>query len=181
MKPIYNYHAIRAIIGLGNPGSRFTNTRHNIGFRILDSLAKDHAANFQTYKNLEYTEITPNSDSHDIMLIKPLTFMNESGRIAPFLQKKGIKNEEIIVVHDELEKKFAAMTISFGGSPRGHNGIKSLQSVFGPAFWRLRFGIDRPDSHERESVGSYVLGSFTPSEEQILNQAIDKASKMLLS
>ena len=106
--------------------------------------------------------------------------MNESGRVVSFLQKKGIKADEIVVVHDELEKKFGSLLLSFGGSPRGHNGIKSLQAQLGPSFWRLRVGIDRPIEHDPEAVGAYVLGNFTTQEEALLLAVFNQAEQLLI-
>ena len=147
---------IKAIIGLGNPGPKFYNHRHNIGFRVLDALAKKYDASWQKKNNMELAEI--NVDDKNILLIKPQTFMNSSGQVIPFLQKKGIKPENILVVHDELEKPFGKLIIKQGGSARGHNGLRSLIAVCGPEFYRLRFGIGRPA--EKAEVPDYVLSNF---------------------
>lgn len=163
---------IKAIIGLGNPGHKFEKTRHNIGFQVLDALALNHQASWASKDNLEYTQITFKDEP--VYLIKPQTFMNDSGKVIPFLLKKGIKPEEILVVHDELEKPFGSVSIKSGGSARGHNGLRSIISIMGADFPRLRCGIGRPE--HKEDVANYVLRPFSESEadlKKMINQAID--------
>ena len=166
--------AIKAIIGLGNPGSKFYNTRHNIGFRIIDTLAQAHGAVWQKKNEMEYAEIT--IGNHHIALIKPQTFMNNSGRVVPFLLKKGIKAENILVIHDELEKPFGNVSIKVGGSAKGHNGLRSIITACGADFPRVRFGIARPLN--KEDVPDYVLMNFSENSVE-LEQAIDRAVKTI--
>lgn len=165
---------IKVIIGLGNPGAKFYNTRHNIGFRILDTLAQAHGGLWQKKNEMEYTNITI-GDQH-VALIKPQTFMNNSGRVIPFLLKKGIKPENILVVHDELEKPFGNVSIKMGGSAKGHNGLRSIITACGADFPRLRFGIARPAN--REDVPDYVLMNFSENSND-LEQAIEHAVKTI--
>lgn len=163
---------IKAIIGLGNPGPKFHFTRHNIGFLILDQLANTFNGNWLSKNKLEESEIIINGKK--ILLIKPQTFMNDSGQVIPYLQKKGINPEEILVVHDELEMKFGKIKTVFAGGARGHNGLRSIISFCGADFYRLRIGISRPEN--KEDVGNYVLSNF--SEDKIeLNKVIDEAIK----
>lgn len=157
----FDIKKIKAIIGLGNPGAKYKDTRHNIGFILIDALAQANNLDWHEQKNLLHTELI-SSDNQKILLIKPQTFMNNSGDILPFLTKKGIKPEEILVIHDELEKPFASLTFRFSGSAKGHNGLRSLIEKMGQHFWRLRFGIGRPE--QKEMVGEYVLSSFNSSE-----------------
>jgi peptidyl-tRNA hydrolase len=161
---------IKAIIGLGNPGHKFELNRHNIGFLILNAFGDRFGASWDAKTNMQMAEIELNSKK--IILIKPQTFMNDSGKVIGFLQKKGIRPENVLVVHDELEFPFAKLQVRFGGSARGHNGLKSIIEHCGPEFVRLRFGIDRPA--DREMVSNYVLGNFTQSS-QDLEAAIYKA------
>jgi len=165
---------LKVLIGLGNPGSQYQYTRHNIGFRVLDALVDEQNAQWHKKDKLEYAEVIINS--HKIMLIKPQTFMNNSGEIVPFLQKKGIKPEEMLVVHDELEKPFGSLTLKYGGSHKGHNGLRSLMAHCSGDFWRLRFGIARPE--DKAQVSDYVLAKFTQSNDD-LNKLIQKAVDML--
>lgn len=167
---------IKAIIGLGNPGHKFTHTRHNIGFRVIEAFGELYNAQWRTKDSFEYAEIT--KDSHKILLIKPQTFMNNSGVVIPFLTKQGIKPEEIIVVHDELELPFGVIKYKVGGSAKGHNGLKSIIAACGDNFGRLRCGIDRPEV--KEEVPDYVLSQFTESEE-VLSSFICAAVQQLQS
>ena len=163
---------IKAIIGLGNPGPKFTYTRHNIGFRILDRLAEKMRASWSLEKLFEKAEI--HVANRNILLIKPQTFMNNSGDVIPYLQKKGIQTNEILVVHDELEKNFGSITIREGGSARGHNGLKSIISRCSPEFFRLRFGIGRPEN--REDVADYVLEKFSETTDEVdalINESVE--------
>ncbi|MCL4380231.1 aminoacyl-tRNA hydrolase [Candidatus Dependentiae bacterium] len=153
--------AIKAIIGLGNPGNKYAFTRHNIGFMVLDQLAQEVGGTWHMERTLQYA--VWDFDGHTIYLIKPQTYMNDSGNIAPWLRMHNITPQEIIVVHDELEKPFGTIAYRIGGSARGHNGLKSLIGTLGEQFGRLRCGIGRP--LEREQVPEYVLSNFTQSYE----------------
>lgn len=166
---------ILAVIGLGNPGQRFEYTRHNIGFRVVDALVQEFQQHWQSKDNLEYAEIT--SDGKKIILVKPQTFMNSSGQAFNFLTKKGIKPDQMLIVHDELELPFCNLKFKFGGSHKGHNGLRSIISTIGPDFWRLRFGIGRPD--QREDVPDYVLQKFAEQPAKVEDK-INQAASMIL-
>lgn len=170
---------ILAIIGLGNPGPKFKNTRHNIGFQVLDALADQHGATWRLVNsNLELAEI--NSNGQNVLLLKPQTFMNSSGLVLPYLLKKGIKAENILVVHDELEQAFGQIKSRQGGSARGHNGLKSIIAVVGPDFWRLRIGISRPENSG--DVADYVLQNFKEGADQVaevVGRAVDQINGLL--
>jgi len=169
---------IQAIIGLGNPGNKFYNNRHNIGFQILDALAEKYNASWSEKANLEYAQITIDNDP--ILLIKPMTFMNESGKVIPFLKKQGINPKHILVVHDELEKPFGKISYRFGGSARGHNGLRSIIDYIGKDFGRLRFGIGRPE--DKKDVARYVLEDFSESQSEIdrlIQEAIEKIETLI--
>lgn len=154
---------IKAIIGLGNPGSKYQFTRHNIGFRVLDALADVYHLSWQSKDNQEIAVLTKNDKR--ILLIKPQTYMNDSGKVIPALLKQGIKVENILVVHDELEQPFGALKIRIGGSARGHNGLKSIIAACGDQFARLRFGIARPAV--KEDVPNYVLEKFKENPQEL--------------
>jgi PTH1 family peptidyl-tRNA hydrolase len=163
-------HSIKAIIGLGNPGAQFDYTRHNIGFMVLDALADTYQGNWRTKGDMVYADVMMHD--HKLMLIKPQTFMNESGRIMNELKKKGIEVNEIIVVHDELEKPFGDVSVKHGGGHRGHNGLRSIMHHSGPDFIRIPCGIGRPE--HKEQVGDYVLSTFSETPDQVENM-IDQA------
>lgn len=163
---------IKAIIGLGNPGHQYRNNRHNIGFKVLDALAEQHSASWLSKPLMQVTDIQ--LDNKKVLLIKPQTFMNSSGQVISFLQKKGIDAENILVVHDELEKKFGSIMIRQGGSHRGHNGLRSIIGVCGQDFWRIRFGVGRPEN--KDDVSDYVLSNFQedPAEiDNLIGQVLD--------
>lgn len=170
---------IRAIIGLGNPGAKHYKTRHSIGFQIVDALVKKYHGTWQSTDLMEYStiRIDESSISHELIVIKPQTYMNSSGKVLPWLQKKGIKPEQILVIHDELEKPFDHVSISFGGSHKGHNGLKSIMEMIGKDFWRLKFGIGRPA--DKAQVPDYVLSAFSPLEESKIDQLITQSLHLL--
>lgn len=162
----------KAIIGLGNPGANFNYTRHNIGFRIIDSLAQLYSGHWQSKDIMEIAHI--NINNQKIILIKPQTYMNNSGKVLPFLIKQGIKAEDILVIHDELELPFGKIAFKTEGSAKGHNGLKSIINVIGSNFARLRFGIGRPAL--REMVPDYVLQNFKEDSQEIdslINQGVN--------
>ncbi len=154
---------IKAIIGLGNPGPKYYHNRHNIGFRVVEELAANHGGMWQFKNNMETTDILINNQK--ILLIKPQTFMNDSGKVVSFLIKKGIMAENILVVHDELEKPFGKMAFKVGGSHRGHNGLRSIIGICGANFARLRFGIGRPA--QKDEVSRYVLQNFNEDQAEV--------------
>ena len=179
---VYDFTTIKAIVGLGNPGNKFVKTRHNIGFRVVDLLVDRYHGSWSSADLLQYAQIQifdENSSLQKVIhIVKPLTFMNMSGKAIPFLLKKGIGVEEILVVHDELEKRFSTMSIRWGGSARGHNGLRSIQSVIGKDFWRLRFGISRPA--DKNEVGDYVLSPFDKDEVGQVDILIEQAIDMII-
>lgn len=169
---------IKAIIGLGNPGPQYYYTRHNIGFRVVDALADAYHASWQKKDNAEIATIHVNDKK--IILIKPQTYMNDSGKVIPSLLKQGIKAENILVLHDELEQPFGKIQVRMGGSARGHNGLKSIIGVCGDQFARMRIGISRPDS--KDDVPNYVLQKFKEPAteiENILHKAVTQIEQLL--
>lgn len=167
---------IKAIIGLGNPGDRYYKTRHSIGYRIVDTLVTQCGEQWHDRGTLQVADIMV----HDrpIIIVKSNSFMNDSGKVVPYLLKKGIKPEEMLVVHDELEKPFSTMSVKVGGSHRGHNGLRSIIGVCGDNFYRLRIGIGRPA--DKVEVPHYVLASFDQIEVDV-QQVIADAVEFLLS
>lgn len=166
----------KAIIGLGNPGSAYEYTRHNIGFRVVDELASMHSGDWRSKDIMEMAKIT--IANQPVILIKPQTFMNSSGKVIPFLAKQGIAAEDILVVHDELELPFGKIALKVGGSAKGHNGLKSIISACGESFGRLRFGIGRPEV--REEVPNYVLQNFRETAQEVDN-LIQKSLDLITS
>lgn len=169
---------ILAVIGLGNIGPQYRFNRHNIGFMIVDVLAQRYGGSWDHKELME--SATVRIGEQKVVLIKPQLFMNRSGCVIPFLNKQGIKPENILVVHDELEFPFGKIQVRFEGSARGHNGLRSIIEQCGTGFARLRFGIGRPE--RKEMVGTYVLQNFTePQEqlEQLINQSADLIEQVI--
>ena len=159
------------IVGLGNPGDKYKNNRHNIGFMAVDSIADDKQASFKSKFQGEIAEIRVGGDK--VILLKPQTYMNESGRSVGAAAKfYKIPPKNIIVLHDELDIKAGEIRMKCGGGNAGHNGLKSMQAHLGTAdFWRIRMGIGRPEN--KNQVSNYVLSDFAKAESQIVEDMID--------
>lgn len=159
---------IKIIVFLGNPGKQYKKTRHNIGWQILDY--KYPQPSFQKKFNSEI------ASEGTIKLLKPLTFMNESGRaVGSAATYFNLKAEEILVVHDDLELDFGEVKMQKGGGLKGHNGLKSIKTYLkDDKFYRLRFGIGRPS---KGSVSSFVLSAFSKEEDISLPLFLEEASK----
>lgn len=175
---VFNPKTIRLIIGLGNPGSKYARTRHNAGFIVIDELASRLNLSWHKADLLESAQGRIHEGEATVYLVKPQTFMNSSGQVLPSYLKKGIKPEEILVIHDELEKPFGNVSTRFGGSAKGHNGLRSIIERIGMNFWRLRFGIGRPQ--DREEVPVYVLMPFSQEEEVKIDRVIAQAINFLV-
>lgn len=165
------------IIGLGNPGSRFHLTRHNIGFMVVDALAEYYGVRWKSGKQGETASFSLHNQ--EIILLKPQTFMNSSGEALAGVRNAYHKAHDILVIHDELEKPFGSMQLRFAGSARGHNGLRSLMEKVGSDFWRLRMGIGRPI--EKSQVATYVLTRFTPEEQAGLGEWLAQAREKVAS
>lgn len=175
---------IKMIVGLGNPGSEYVQTRHNAGFWFVDELAWQHKAVLKEEKKFFGEVARISVAGSDLWLLKPTTFMNRSGQaVAALAQFYKIKPEEILVVHDELDIPCGRIKFKLGGGNGGHNGLKDIQARLGtPNFYRLRLGIDHPG--DRNLVVGYVLNKPSAEHRQQIDEAIDKSLKavpMLLS
>lgn len=155
-------------VGLGNPGAKYEGNRHNIGFKVIDAIA-DGAVNFPSYKSKFQAEMTEaNVRGDKVILLKPQTYMNESGQsVGKAAKFYKIPPENIIVFHDELDIKPGCVRLKKGGGNAGHNGLKSIQAHLGTAdFWRFRIGIGHPGDKNR--VSGYVLSDFAKAEQDIV-------------
>lgn len=166
---------MKAIIGLGNPGTKYAHTRHNIGFRILDTFAKKHGIKFSTKDKFKADVGTGAVHEHDIILVKPHTFMNLSGQsVAQVLAWHKLSVLDMLVVHDDLDTSFGDVRSREKGSSGGHNGVASLiQYVSTDIFSRLKIGIGRPP--QGMDPAAYVLAPFTKDEEAHLPAIIEKS------
>ena len=168
---------IKMIVGLGNPGSEYEQTRHNAGFWFIDELAWQYKATLKEEKKFFGSVARISISGSDLWLLKPSTFMNRSGQaVAALAQFYKIKPEEILVVHDELDIPGGRIKFKLGGGNGGHNGLKDIQARLGtPDFYRLRLGIDHPG--DRNLVVGYVLNKPSPEHRQQIDEAINKSLK----
>lgn len=166
---------IKLIVGLGNPGSEYEHTRHNIGFDFIDELAYTLKTNFKPEKKFYGLLAKTILPEGVLWLLKPSTYMNKSGTSVQALANfYKIKPDEILVVHDELDIPCGQVRFKKGGSNGGHNGLKDIQSCLGSAdFYRLRIGIDHPG--DRNLVINYVLNKPTTQQKNLITQAVDKS------
>jgi PTH1 family peptidyl-tRNA hydrolase len=158
------------VIGLGNPGSRYAGTRHNIGFEVAAALSSawDLPRARKRYGGLiAEGRIAPGGPR--VANLLPQTFMNESGDAAgPARGELGVPLERIVVLHDEIDVPFGEVRTKLGGGVAGHNGLKSLdRGLGGRDFWRVRVGVGRPDSTDPEIVSRHVLGRFSESDDEV--------------
>ena len=168
---------IKMMVGLGNPGSEYEQTRHNAGFWFIDELAWQYKATLKEEKKFFGSVARISISGSDLWLLKPATFMNRSGQaVAALAQFYKIKPEEILVVHDELDIPCGRIKFKLGGGNGGHNGLKDIQARLGtPDFYRLRLGIDHPG--DRNLVVGYVLNKPSPEHRQQIDEAINKSLK----
>jgi peptidyl-tRNA hydrolase, PTH1 family len=167
------------IVGLGNIGSEYADTRHNIGFMVADALAKKYSASFSNIRLAYFTDF--NFKGRNINLIKPTTYMNLSGKALNYWMKElKIPIENVLVIVDELAIPFGSLRLKPKGSSAGHNGLKSIETVLGNQnYARLRFGIG--DNYPKGRQVDYVLSSFDDDEVLALPALIDKSVEMIES
>jgi PTH1 family peptidyl-tRNA hydrolase len=164
------------IVGLGNPGSKYDATRHNIGFAALDRLAYDLNVDMNQKKfNASYGQ-GQIDHNHAVSLLKPQTFMNLSGKsVAPCLKFFQLPPQQLIVIHDELEFPFSQVRIKVNGGHAGHNGLRSIIDLIGSReFVRIRIGIGRP---KHGTVSDYVLKRFTQDEQAWIDDLCRQVSR----
>ena len=166
---------LKLIVGLGNIGIEYTDTRHNAGFWFVDELAHQHKAVFKAEKKFFCDIAKVVINRREIRLIKPTTFMNLSGQaVAAVAHFYRVHPDEILVVHDELDLPCGSLKIKQGGGNNGHNGLKDIQAKLGtPNFWRLRLGIDRVA--DKNQVVSYVLKKPTAEQQVKIDESIVRA------
>lgn len=164
------------VAGLGNPDREYLNTRHNIGFIMLDLLFDFESLAIS--KKFDSIYSSANFGGQKIILQKPLTYMNLSGKsVLGACTFYKIKPENVIIIHDDLDLKMGEVKFKIGGGNAGHNGLKSIDGAIGVNYWRIRVGIDRPVL--KEMVSSYVLSPFGKEEFEALNQAKEKVKLAL--
>lgn len=160
--------SIAVIAGLGNPGFRYRNTRHNIGFHVVDSLAESLGAKWKSEKSFQAKTAFINYNNYKLMLIKPQTFMNESGHsIKAVLDHRKLPTTSLLVIYDDINLELGRVKLSTRGSAGGHNGVSDILSKIGSEFLRYRIGIG-PNSNPNINLADYVLGKFQSAEKKML-------------
>jgi len=167
------------IVGLGNIGAEYVNTRHNIGFKILDHFAKKENISFQASKLGDLAEFK--IKGRTLLLLKPNTYMNLSGKAVKFwMEKENVEKENILVITDDLNLSFGTIRIKAKGSDGGHNGLKSIQSLLNTTEYpRFRFGIS--DEFKKGKQVDYVLGEWNDDEKIKLPERLDKSAEIIQS
>lgn len=167
------------IVGLGNPGDKYENTRHNIGFKVIDALAKERDGAFETTKLGDTAAIK--WKGRTLLLLKPSTYMNLSGKaVNYYLQKEKLSPENLLVIVDDLALPFGKLRLRGKGSDGGHNGLKDIQAVLNSSkYARLRFGVGHEFSKGRQV--DYVLGEWNEEEQKTLEERIKVATEIIKS
>ncbi|MCT1524641.1 MULTISPECIES: aminoacyl-tRNA hydrolase [Sphingobacterium] len=167
------------IVGLGNIGKEYADTRHNIGFMVADELANQAGTTWSTLKHAYYTEYKQRG--HNVYVIKPTTFMNLSGKAVNYwMQELKVPVQNILVIVDDLAIPFGSLRVKPKGSAAGHNGLRSIEaSIGGQQYPRLRFGIG--DNFSKGRQVDYVLGPFDKEEQRELPALIEHSVKMVNS
>jgi PTH1 family peptidyl-tRNA hydrolase len=169
---------MKVIVGLGNPGPRYDGTRHNVGFAVLDTLAAGpRAGRFQSRFQAQVAEL--NEDAGKLLLVKPETFMNLSGRcVRQVMDFYQVPLEDLLVVCDDFNLLLGKLRVRSRGTHGGHNGLRDIQNHLGTTeYARLRIGVGAPD--EGEAV-DHVLGRFRPAEREVIADAILLASQAVI-
>ncbi len=161
------------VVGLGNPGPGYAGHRHNIGFMVVDELARRAGATFQDKFKGRFTKALLRG-REDALLIEPMTYMNRSGiSVGAAAAFYKLTPERTIVVHDELDLDFGKLRLKQGGGHGGHNGLRSLYAHFGKDFYRVRCGIGRP---AHSDVSSWVLSNFAGDDLPEVPDLVDAAA-----
>jgi PTH1 family peptidyl-tRNA hydrolase len=153
------------VVGLGNPGREYARNRHNVGHLVVDELARRHDGSWKSKFSGQIAEIR--LDGHKVALLKPETFMNESGRaVSAATRFYKLEPGEVLVVHDEGDFDLGRLELKVGGGLSGHNGLRSIaQHLKTPDFLRLRIGVGRPERGDPRPLADYVLSNFEPHDD----------------
>ena len=163
---------MKLIVGLGNPGAKYANTRHNLGFMVLDALDL-------IFKSDHHAEV---AQDNQITYIKPQTFMNLSGQAVQYwMQQLKIKPADLWVVHDDIDLEFGKLRIRSGGSSGGHNGLKSIIEAVGADFIRFKIGVANAELRTEIDPEVFVLQRFSAPEQQTLSAIVEKTAAQVLS
>ena len=163
------------ICGLGNPGKEFSDTRHNVGFNLIDKLSNFY--NFLPFKKDNKKEVLKGEINHQsCLLMKPLKFMNLSGQpIQEIVNFYKIDKKKIFIIHDDLDLELGKVKLKFGGGNGGHNGLTNIDEMISNNYNRIRIGISHPGA--KNLVSSYVLNKFTNNEMSLIETKLDKVTE----
>jgi PTH1 family peptidyl-tRNA hydrolase len=167
------------IVGLGNIGAEYVNTRHNIGFKVLDYFANQESISFQTQKLGDVTEFK--IKGRTAILLKPNTFMNLSGKAVKYwMEKEKIEKNNLLIITDDLNLSFGSIRIKTKGSDGGHNGLKNIQLLLNSTEYpRFRFGIS--DAFKKGKQVDYVLGEWSTEEKEAMKERLSISSEIIKS
>lgn len=174
-------HPMLLFIGLGNPGTQYEQTRHNVGFLVMDELSKRYGMQLRFKRALEAELAEGEIAGKPVMLCKPQTFMNVSGRaVQKLMKKRPIGAEEMLVIYDDADLPFGSVRMKTGGSAAGHRGMQSILEQFpsGTSIARVRIGIGRPD-HPDMPLDEYVLERWSTKEKKELPKMIESAIALI--
>ncbi len=177
---------MKLIIGLGNPGKEYEKHRHNIGYMVVDALEKAWKDKVvKKSHSILSTIIEVSLDNERVLLVKPLTYMNNSGEAASTLSRfYKVDLEDIIIIHDDLDLPLGQVKVTKGVGPKGHNGILSIEQMLkNHDFWRVRMGIENREKESKIPGETFVLGDFTGEEnaevKKMIEQGVSEVEKFL--
>ena len=170
---------IRLIVGLGNPGAKYADTRHNAGFWLVDEVARQTGATLRPEPRFHGEAARVTLDGRELWLLQPTTFMNRSGQsVAALARFYKITPEQILVAHDEIDLPVGQIKLKFAGGHGGHNGLRDIHTHLGtPNYWRLRIGVGHPGS--KDLVVDYVLHDPSKVDREKIDFVIDEARRQL--
>jgi len=172
---------MKLIIGLGNPGSKYEKTRHNIGFMVLDAIASELSTSFSSKSDLHAEVAELNLDGDKLILAKPTTFMNKSGDALQALSTKyKVESDNIWIVFDDATLDLGTLRIRQEGSAGGHNGVKSIiDAIESETFWRFKVGVDSPT--ENIPLEDWVLSKFGSDQIELLERMVELTKENILN
>lgn len=167
------------LAGLGNPGPRYANNRHNIGFMAVDEIVRRHS--FSPWRSRFQADCAEGTLAGEkVLALKPQTYMNESGRaVGEALRFYKLTPQQVIVLYDEIDLAPGKVRVKLGGGSGGHNGIRSLEAHIGKAFWRVRLGIGHPG--HKELVHNHVLSDFTKADKVWVEKLLDAVASEIIA
>lgn len=169
--------SISLIVGLGNPGTEYAQTRHNAGFWYVERLAQRYGISLKSESRFHGLTGRGQIEGHDVRLLLPSTFMNRSGQaVVPMAKFFQVSPAQLLIAHDELDLASGVIRLKSGGGHGGHNGLRDIVPHLGAEFHRLRIGIGHPG--HRDKVTGHVLGKAPVAEQALLDQALDEALRL---